>query len=87
METLSDKLTTLYNDHWDDLIRQLDANGLRDKLQCPFLLSVYRTGVKAKEMERLQENGAVYNQWYAENMIPCNEDWYAKGRCKNHVFR
>ena len=86
MKTLSEQLTELYESKWNGLMEQLEANGLRDKLQCPFLLSVYRTGVKAKEIERLQENGAVYNQWYAENMIPSNEDWYAKADIKMMFF-
>lgn len=86
MKTLSEQLTELYESKWNGLMEQLEANGLRDKLQCPFLLSVYRTGVKAKEIERLQENGAVYNQWYAENMIPSNEDWYAKADIKMIFF-
>ena len=86
METLSEQLYELYYRKWRGLMAQLEANGLRDKLQCPFLLSVYRTGVKAKEMERLQENGAVYNQWYAENMISSNEDWYAKADIKIMFF-
>lgn len=36
MNTLSEQLTELYNEKWSDLMEQLEANGLRNKLQCPF---------------------------------------------------
>ena len=43
METLSDQLTELYESKWDGLMAQLEANGLKDQLQCPFLISLYRS--------------------------------------------
>ena len=42
MKTLSDQLTELYESKWDGLMAQLEANGLKDQLQCPFLISLYR---------------------------------------------
>ena len=86
MKTLSEQLATIYDAPLKELIEQLKVNGLRDKLQCPFLLSVYRTGLKMKEIQRLQENADVYDKWYAENMISSNEDWYAKADIKIMFF-
>ena len=83
METLSDKLTTLYNDHWDDLIRQLDANGLRDKLQCPFLISLYRSGQEREEREKAQE---ADDNWYAKKADAKHEEWYTKADLKIMFF-
>lgn len=83
METLSDKLTTLYNDHWDDLIRQLDANGLRDKLQCPFLISLYRSEQEKEEREKAQE---ANDNWYAKKTDAEHEEWYTKADLKIMFF-
>ena len=49
METLSEQLTELYESKWNGLMEQLEANGLRDKLQCPFLISLLRSGQKKEE--------------------------------------
>lgn len=49
MNTLSEQLTELYNEKWSDLMEQLEANGLRNKLQCPFLISVLRSGQKKEK--------------------------------------
>lgn len=54
METLSAQLTELYNEHWESFMEQLEANGLRDKLQCPFLISLLRSGQKKEEREKEQ---------------------------------
>ena len=87
METLSDKLTTLYNDHWDDLIRQLDANGLRDKLQCPFLISLYRSEQEKEEREKAQEKAQEANDnWYAKKTDAEHEEWYTKADLKIMFF-
>lgn len=88
MATLSEQLMELYDNKkkWEDLMKQLESNELRDKLQCPFLLSVYRTGLKKEEREKLQQDSADYNKWYTENMIPSNEDWYAKADIKIMFF-
>ena len=56
METLSEQLTELYESKWNGLMEQLEANGLRDKLQCPFLISLYRSGQEKEEREK----GGIY---------------------------
>ena len=58
MKTLSDQLTELYESKWNGLMEQLEANGLRDKLQCPFLISLLRSGQKKEERE-LMINGML----------------------------
>ena len=58
METLSDQLTTIYNDHWEKLMEQLEANGLRDKLQCPFLISLLRFALGTKERRKRKRTSA-----------------------------
>ena len=63
METLSDQLTELYESKWDGLMTQLEANGLKDQLQCPFLISLYRSGQEKEEREKAQEADA---NWYAK---------------------
>ena len=52
METLSEQFTELYESKWNGLMEQLEANGLRDKLQCPFLISLLRSGQKKEEREK-----------------------------------
>ena len=67
METLSEQLTELYKRKWGGLIEQLEANGLRDQLQCPFLISALRIadiekkrGENKLEVEEKPENEAWY---------------------------
>lgn len=55
MNTLSEQLTELYNEKWSDLMEQLEANGLRNKLQCPFLISVLRSGQKKGRKRKGEE--------------------------------
>ena len=62
METLSEQLTELYESKWNGLMEQLEANGLRDKLQCPFLISLLRSGQKKEEREKDIENSCTYRQ-------------------------
>ena len=52
MKTLSDQLTELYESKWDGLMAQLEANGLKDQLQCPFLISLLRSEQKKEEREK-----------------------------------
>ena len=85
METLSDQLTTIYNDHWGKLMEQLEANGLRDKLQCPFLISLLRSGQKKEEREK--EQALIgYDKWYAQKETPKHEEWYTKADIKIMFF-
>lgn len=79
METLSAQLTELYNKHWESFMEQLEANGLRDKLQCPFLISLYRSGQEKEEREKAQE--ADIN-WYAKKADAEHEEWYTKADIK-----
>ena len=41
-----------YESKWNGLMEQLEANGLRDKLQCPFLISLLRSGQKKKKEKK-----------------------------------
>lgn len=84
METLSDQLTTIYNKHWKNLMDQLDANGLRDKLQCPFLISLYRSGQKGEEREKAKN--ADPDCWYAKKADAEHEEWYTKADLKIMFF-
>lgn len=83
METLSAQLTELYNEHWESFMEQLEANGLRDKLQCPFLISLYRSGQEKEEREKAQE--ADIN-WYAKKADAEHEEWYTKADIKIMFF-
>ena len=56
METLSEQLTELYESKWNGLMEQLEANGLRDKLQCPFLNFSVALGTKKEEEKRTSTN-------------------------------
>lgn len=67
MNMLSEELTTLYNSKWENLIKQLKANGLRNQLQCPFLISALRISDIEKKRE---ENKLCLEE------IPENEAWY-----------
>ena len=53
METLSEQLTELYKRKWGGLIEQLKANGLRDQLQCPFLISALRIADIEKSVKKI----------------------------------
>lgn len=53
MNTLSEKLTTLYNSEWENLIKQLKTNGLRNQLQCPFLISALRISDIEKNVKKI----------------------------------
>lgn len=75
METLSAQLTELYNEHWESFMEQLEANGLRDKLQCPFLISLLRSGQKKEEREKDPN-------WYSKKETPEHEEWYTKADIK-----
>ena len=83
MKTLSEELTKLYNEHWGEFMAQLEANRLRDQLQCPFLISLLRSGQKKEEREKAQEND---NDWYAKKETPENEEWYTKADIKIMFF-
>ena len=83
METLSEQLTELYESKWNGLMEQLEANGLRDKLQCPFLISLYRSGQEKEEREKAQE--ADIN-WYAKKADAEHEEWYTKADIKIMFF-
>ena len=77
METLSEQLTELYESKWNGLMEQLEANGLRDKLQCPFLISLLRSGQKKEEREK--EQALIgYDKWYAQKGTSEHEEWYTK---------
>lgn len=67
MNTLSEELTTLYNSKWENLIKQLKANGLRDQLQCPFLISALRIS----DIEKKREENKL-----CVEVKPENEAWY-----------
>lgn len=79
METLSAQLTELYNEHWESFMEQLEANGLRDKLQCPFLISLLRSGQKKEEREKDPN-------WYSKKETPEHEEWYTKADIKIMFF-
>ena len=83
MKTLSDQLTELYESKWNGLMEQLEANGLRDKLQCPCLISLYRSGQEKEEREKAQE--ADIN-WYAKKADAEHEEWYTKADIKIMFF-
>ena len=85
MDTLSEKLSTLYKREWDGLIKQLEANGLRDKLQCPFLISLLRSGQKKEEREKEQVL-IGYDKWYAQKGTSEHEEWYTKADIKIMFF-
>ena len=60
MKTLSDQLTELYESKWEE------ANGLKDQLQCPFLISLYRSGQKGEEREKAKE---ADSDWYSKKKL------------------
>lgn len=84
METLSVQLTELYKRKWDGLIEQLEANGLKDRLQCPFLISLYRLGQEKEEREKAQESDPA--NWYAKKADAEHEEWYTKADIKIMFF-
>lgn len=79
MNTLSEQLTRLYECKWNGLMEQLEANGLRDKLQCPFLISLYLSGQEREEREKAQATDA---DWYAKKADARHEEWYTKADIK-----
>ncbi len=83
MNTLSEKLTKHYGEKWEDLMKQLEANDLRDKLQCPFLISLYLSGQEREEREKAQETD---NGWYAKKADAEHEEWYTKADLKIMFF-
>lgn len=85
MNTLSEQLTQLYECKWNGLMKQLEANGLRDKLQCPFLISLLQSGQKKEEREKAQAL-IGYDKWYAQKETPEHEEWYTKADIKIMFF-
>ena len=83
MKTLSEQLTELYESKWNGLMEQLEANGLKDQLQCPFLISLYRSGQEKEEREKAQEADA---NWYAKKADAEHEEWYTKADIKIMFF-
>ena len=83
MNTLSEQLTRLYECKWNGLMEQLEANGLRDKLQCPFLISLYLSGQEREEREKAQATDA---DWYAKKADAKHEEWYTKADIKIMFF-
>ena len=77
------RIPKMFLHNWDDLIRQLDANGLRDKLQCPFLISLYRSEQEKEEREKAQE---ADDNWYAKKTDAEHEEWYTKANLKIMFF-
>lgn len=86
MNTLSEQLTELYRKEgkWEGLMEQLEANGLKDRLQCPFLISLYRSGLKGEE-EREKAKKADPS-WYLKKETPEHEEWYTKADIKIMFF-
>lgn len=85
MKTLSDQLTELYESKWDGLMAQLETNGLKDQLQCPFLISLLRSEQKKEEREK-EQTLIGYDKWYAQKEIPKHEEWYTKADIKIMFF-
>lgn len=83
MNTLSEQLTELYNEKWSDLMEKLEANGLRNKLQCPFLISVLRSGQKKEEREKEKNFDP---DWHSKQTTPGHEEWYTKADIKIMFF-
>lgn len=79
MNTLSEQLTNYYQDKWKGLKEQLEANGLCDKLQCPFLISLLRSELPKEERDST-------NYVYAEKENPEHEEWYTKADVKLMFF-
>ena len=69
MNTLSKQLTELYESKWKGLMGQIEANGLRNQLQCPFLISLLRSGQKKEEREKARKADA---DWYLKKENPKN---------------
>ena len=85
MDTLSEKLSALYKREWDGLMKQLEANRLRDQLQCPFLMSVLQSGQQKEEREK--EQALIgYDKWYAQKETPKHEEWYTTADIKIMFF-
>ena len=85
MDTLSEKLTRLYETHWDDFTAQLKAANLKERLQDPLLLSLALSGQQKSEREEDQEK-AGYDTWYARKSTANHEDWYTKADVKIMFF-
>ena len=85
MDTLSEKLTRLYETHWDDFTAQLKAANLKERLQAPLLLSLALSGQQKSEREEDQEK-AGYDTWYARKSTANHEDWYTKADVKIMFF-
>lgn len=83
MKTLSEQLTELYESKWGGLMAQLEANGLKDQLQCPFLISLYRFGQKGEEREKAKE---ADSDWYSKKKTSEHEEWYTKADIKIMFF-
>lgn len=83
MNTLSKQLTELYESKWKGLMGQIEANGLRNQLQCPFLISLLRSGQKKDEREKVRKADA---DWYLKKENPKNEEWYTKADIKIMFF-
>lgn len=84
MNTLSEQLTEIYDSKWKALMEQLEANGLINQLQCPFLISLLRSG--KNEEERKEEQELVGDNWYAQKVTPEHEEWYTKADIKIMFF-
>lgn len=85
MNTLSEQLTELYRKEgkWEGLMEQLEANGLKDRLQCPFLISLYRSGLKGEERKKAKD---ADSDWYLKKETPEHEEWYTKADIKIMFF-
>ena len=83
MDTRSKQLTKLYDKYWPDFMKQLKANGLQDKLQSPFLISLLRSGLKKEEREKAKNADPT---WYAKKETPEHEEWYTKADIKVMFF-
>lgn len=83
MNTLSEQLAELYNEKWKDFMEQIEANGLHGKLQCPFLVSLLRSGQQKEERENAKKSDP---NWYSEKETPEHEEWYTKADIKIMFF-
>ena len=64
-------------------MEQLEANGLKGQLQCPFLISLYRSGQKGEEREKAKNADP---DWYLKKKTPEHEEWYTKADIKIMFF-
>lgn len=65
-------------------MEQLKVNGLKDQLQCPFLISLYRSGLKGEEEREKAKKADPC--WYLKKGTPEHEEWYTKAEIKIMFF-